>query len=140
MSPEQKASGIGAGSWGMLAGYDDTDETYTVRHKWRTREGSDFSVRYDAIGHTDRVELFNVMVYDGPSDVAERTTHRTALRNAVAFAKGTRYDPSEACYDVDARRFAAYELWQEALESDRKAVAHIEEALAILDASEQGRP
>ena len=33
MSLEQKASGFGAGSWGMLAGCDDTDETYTVRHK-----------------------------------------------------------------------------------------------------------
>ena len=55
------------------------------------------------------------------------------LRNAVAFAKGTRYDPSEAAYDVDARGFAAYELWSEALESDRKAVAHIEAALTILD-------
>ena len=70
----------------MLAGYDDSGETYTVRHKWRTREGSDFSVRYDAIGHTDPAELFNVMVYDGPSEIDERTTHRTALRNAVASA------------------------------------------------------
>ena len=138
MSPEQKASGIGAGNWGMLVGYDDMDETYTVRHKWRTREGSDFSVRYDAIGHTDPVELFNVMVYDRPSDVDERTTHRTALRNAVAFANGTRYDPSEAVFDVDARGFAAYELWSEALESEDVSPFHSHFHARIIRASRQG--
>ena len=138
MSPEQKASGIGAGNWGMLVGYDDTDETYTVRHKWRTREGSDFSVRYDAIGHTDPVELFNVMVYDGPSEIDERTTHRTALQNAVAFANGRRYDPSEAVYDVDARGFAAYELWIEALESKDGSPFHSHFHARIIRASRQG--
>ena len=138
MSPEQKTSGIGAGNWGMLAGYDDTGETYTVRHKWRTREGSDFSVRYDAIGHTDPVELFNVMVYDGPSEIDEGTTHRTALRNAVASANGTRYDPSEAVYDVDARGFAAYELWSEALESEDVSPFHSHFHARIIRASRQG--
>ena len=138
MSPEQKASGIGAGNWGMLAGYDDTGETYTVRHKWRTREGSDFSVRYDAIGHTDPVELFNVMVYEGPSQVDEGTTHRTALRNAVASANGTRYDPSEAVYDVDARGFTAYELWSEALESEDVSPFHSHFHARIIRASRQG--
>ncbi|MDE3001401.1 MAG: hypothetical protein OXU79_20175 [Gemmatimonadota bacterium] len=135
MSPEQKASGFGAGSWGMLAGYDDTDETYTVRHKWRTREGSDFSVRYDAIGHA---RMFSVMAYDGPSEIDERTTHRAALRNAVAFANGTRYDPSEAAYDVDARGFAAYELWHEALESEDVSPFHSHFHARILRASRQG--
>lgn len=135
MSPEQKASGFGAGSWGMLAGYDNTDETYTVRHKWRTREGSDFSVCYDAIGHP---KMFSVMAYDGPSEVDERTTHLAALRNALAFAKGTRYDPSEAAYDVDARGFAAYELWHEALESENVSPFHSHFHARILRASRQG--
>ena len=39
MSPEQKASGIGAGNWGMLAGYDDTGRTYTVRHNGEPGKG-----------------------------------------------------------------------------------------------------
>ncbi len=138
MSVEQKASGFGASNWGMLVGYDDTDETYTVRHKWRTQEGSDFSVRYDAIGHTDTVELFNVMVYDRPSNVDEWTTHRIALQNAVAFANGTRYDPSEAVYDVDARGFAAYELWHEALKLEDVSPFHSHFHARIIRASRQG--
>ena len=135
MSPEQKAHGIGAGNWGMLVGYDDTDETYTVRHKWRT---DDFSVRYDAIGHTDPIELFNVMVYDGQPSIDEQTTHRTALRTAVAFAHGTRYDPSQAVHDVDARGFGAYELWYEALNLDDVSPGHSHFHARILRASRQG--
>ena len=58
-----------------------------------------------------------MLVYDGPETVDEALVHVWSLRNAVAFANGTRYDPKESTYHVDARGFAALELWGEALKS-----------------------
>ena len=63
MSFEQAEAGLSARDWGLLVGYDLSDETYTVRHNY-VRD--DFTVRYDEIGHTEPSELFCVLVYDGP--------------------------------------------------------------------------
>ena len=122
MSFEQAEAGLSARDWGLIVGYDELGDTYTVRHKY-VHSGppdyapKDFTVRYDAIGHTEPSELFCVLVYDGPESVDEALVHVWALRNAVAFANGTRYDPKESTYHVDARGFAALELWGEALKS-----------------------
>ena len=114
MSFQQAEAGLSARDWGLLVGYDLPDETYTVRHNY-VRD--DFTVRYDEIGHTEPSELFCVLVYDGPDPGDSTGVHIVALKNAVAFAKGTRYDPIESTYFVDARGFAAIELWGEAVVS-----------------------
>jgi RNA polymerase sigma-70 factor (ECF subfamily) len=62
MSREQKAEGLRAGGWGMLVGYDESDETYTVRHQYHRRGRDAYTVRYDAIGHSDPSEWFCVLV------------------------------------------------------------------------------
>ena len=114
MSFEQAEAGLSARDWGLLVGYDLSDETYTVRHNY-VRD--DFTVRYDEIGHTEPSELFCVLVYDGPKPGDSTGVHIEALKNAVAFANGTRYDPIESTCFVDARGFAAIELWGEAVVS-----------------------
>ena len=124
MSPEQKADGVKAYEWGLLLGYDESDETYTVRHRNISGGREAFTVRYDAIGHIDSVEWFCVLVYDGPEPVDAKGTHLTALRNAVAFANGTRFEPEDILYPADARGFAAYGLWREAIESGVAAPKH----------------
>ena len=113
MSPREDS----ARDWGLLVGYDETDRTYIVR-----RRGGEFNVRYDAIGDADPPGLFCVLVYDGsePGDVS--SAHVKALRNAVKFANGTRYDTANAPIKVDARGFAAFKLWQDAIESGSSAV------------------
>ena len=117
MSREQKAAGIRAGAWGLLVGYNNSDETYTVRHQYHKKGREAYTVRYDAFGHTDPIEWFHVLVYDSSISVDPLDTHITALRNAVAFANGTRWDSEKSKHKADALGFAAYELWGSAIES-----------------------
>jgi hypothetical protein len=123
MSVEQKAAGLSAHVWGLLVGYDESKETYAVRHDYVNGGEESFDVRYDAIGHTDSVEWFCVLVYDEPEPGDATGAHLTALRNAIAFANGTRF-PGDSNYHVDARGFAAYELWRDAVESGVAAPKH----------------
>jgi beta-lactamase regulating signal transducer with metallopeptidase domain len=88
MSREQKANGMHAYGWGTIVGYDEADDTYTIRHPFET---DTYTVRYDAIGHADRVEWFYVGVYQGPSYREEKNVNLNALKYAVKFANGTRY-------------------------------------------------
>ena len=121
MSLEQKASDHPAHSaycWGLIVGYNVADETYSVRHPL---VADTYSVRYDAIGHTDPAEWFNITVFDQPASVHEKKLHLNALRNAVAFAHGTRFaadDEGDAKRRESPHGFSAYELWQEAFESE----------------------
>lgn len=117
MSLEQKASDHPAHHaycWGLIIGYNESGETYTVRHPFV--DGT-YTVRYDDIGHADPAELFSVLVYDGLSSTDEQELHLIALRNAVAFAHATRFAADD---ERDARRrarphgFAAYKLWRKA--------------------------
>lgn len=123
MSVEQKAAGLSAHVWGLLVGYDEAEETYTVRHDYVNGGQETFDVRYDAIGHTDSAEWFCVLVYEKLEPSDGRDAHLRALRNAVAFANGTRF-PEDSNYHVDARGFAAYELWRDAVESGVAAPKH----------------
>lgn len=117
MSREIAASHHHGVCWGLIIGYDEADETYTIRHPFV--EGSS-SVRYDAIGHAEPVEPIWVKVYAKPSAADEREMHLTALRNAVAFAHATRYaegDERNANRRALPHGFAEYEVWQQAFKS-----------------------
>ena len=127
MSLEQKASDHPAHHaycWGLIVGYNEAEETYTVRHPF---VADTYTVRYDAIGHTDGVEWFNVTIYDQPSSADEKATQLTALRNAVTFANGTRYT-DERFMRHNGKGipygFAAYELWREAFKSEDVSSGH----------------
>jgi beta-lactamase regulating signal transducer with metallopeptidase domain len=104
MQPKKKT----ARDWGLLVGYDTADQTYTIG-----RRGGTFTYRYDEIGDN----IFCVLVYEGPEPVDLANVHVKALKNAVLFSKGTRYDTKKPALKVDARGFAAYELWRDAIES-----------------------
>ena len=122
MSLEQKASDHPAHHaycWGLIVGYNEAEETYTVRHPY---VADTYTVRYDLIGHADGVEWFNVRVYVQPAAEDEKAMHLTALRNAIAFARGVRYT-DERFIRHNGRPsipygFAAYELWREAFKSE----------------------
>ncbi len=118
MSREIAASHHHGVCWGLLIGYDETDETYTIRHPF---VNGAYAVRYDEIGHAEAEESIWVMPYDGPSTADERATHITALRNAVAYAHARRYaedDERNANRRALPHGFAAYDVWQQAFESE----------------------
>jgi hypothetical protein len=123
MSPEQRDAGIGGGAWGMLVGYDLTNETYTVRHQYYKRGKEAYEVRHDEIGHTDPSEWFCVLVYEGPAEVDSKELHLRALGNAVAFAEGTRYE-DEHYLESGGRGDGAYTRWIEALEHEGIVARH----------------
>ena len=116
MSLEMKEKHQYAVCWGLIVGYSEAEETFTVRHPFV--EGT-YTVRYDEFGFPDPNEPISMRVYDGPSTADERTTHLTALRNAVAIAHATRYAPNDkrnANRRTTPHGFAAYELWRKAFE------------------------
>jgi beta-lactamase regulating signal transducer with metallopeptidase domain len=104
MSPKPGA----AHDWGLLVGYDTSDKTYTVR-----RRHEDFQVKFDAIVYSPLC----VLVYDPTRKADAARIHTEALHNAVAFARGTRFAPEGYKYPVDARGFAALELWRDDIAS-----------------------
>lgn len=117
MTAELKDEGIIAGAWGMLVGYDESDETYAVRHQYYGLGRETYSVRYDALGTAAAANWFCVLVYDGPEPVDAKSAHFRALQNAVAFANDTRWPPATGHHSADARGLTAYPLWREAIES-----------------------
>ena len=122
MSLEQKQSehpAHHAYCWGLIVGYNDADETYTIRHPFVS---VDYTVRYDVLGPADPGGWFNVQIWEQPSTTDARELHLTALRNAVSFAHGTLYT-DENFVRPDGKRvnpygFTAYETWSEAFESE----------------------
>ena len=119
MSREQEEDGLRAYIWGMLVGYDEAEETYTVRHQYVNRGTEAFTLRYDALGSAQPGRSwFCVLVCDTSEPVDSTDVHITALRNAVAMANGTRYGADDIGYRVDATGFAAYELWREGIGAD----------------------
>lgn len=104
--------------WGLIVGYTESEETYTIRHPFV--EGT-YSVRYDEVGQSEAIESMYMHVYVRPSTADERTTHRTALRTAVAIAHSTRYaadDARNANRRAMPHGFAAYAVWRKAFESE----------------------
>ena len=108
LSLEQKGK-VHFACWGLIVGYNAADETYLIR---QPAEKLDYPVRFDAIGFAEPSDWFRVGTFQ-PKDLDDNALHLTSLRNAVAFANGTRYDNPKNPYGS-----AAYELWQEAFESD----------------------
>ena len=104
--------------WGLIVGYNDAEETYTVRHPF---VGGTYAMRYDALGETEPDESIMVKIYAGPTGANEQEMHRTALRNAVAYAHGTRYeagDERNANRRATPHGFAAYETWRKAFAAE----------------------
>lgn len=104
--------------WGLIVGYSESAETYTVRHPFVEQT---FSVRYDEVGQSEEIESIYMKVYCNPSTADEMTTHHTALQTAVAIAHSTRFaadDERNANRRATPHGFAAYETWCKALESE----------------------
>jgi len=112
MTVEQRDSGTPGFEWNLLVGYDARNRTYNVRH--RPHEPS-WDVPFDGFGYSDPVQWYHVMTPAGPQIADDAEVLRRALRQAVEYAEGKRFDPSSGCYPVDAIGFSAYELWKEAL-------------------------
>lgn len=111
--------------WGLVVGYNEPEETYTIRHPFVS---GTYAVRYDSIGFSDGAEWFNVKIWEGESGTSIKETHRSALRHAVAFAHGTRFT-NEDFVRADGRQvrpygFAAYETWLLAFESPEVPAHH----------------
>ena len=98
----------GAHDWGLIVGYDTSDKTYTVR-----RRHEDFQVKFDKLGQTKPGGRFCVLIYDPTKQADSAGVDTEALRNAVAFANGTRFTPDGYSYPVDANGFAALKLWHD---------------------------
>ncbi|MBT3211404.1 MAG: hypothetical protein HN345_05260 [Planctomycetaceae bacterium] len=119
LSPEMKAGpGPHPVCWGLIVGYNEDDETYTVRHPWVKDQ---YTVRYDLIGHEDGDDWLNVRVLQEPNDTASAALHIEALQNAVKFARGVQYSNENFRRpngkQVTPYGFAAFETWVEAFES-----------------------
>ncbi|NKB72408.1 MAG: hypothetical protein GKR89_35475 [Candidatus Latescibacteria bacterium] len=118
MGPEIKAvPGPKPYCWGLIIGYNDHDETYTVRHPW---VDDTYTVRYDALGTTGE-KWFNIKVFDRAKEPDQVALHLVALQHAVGLATETRYaerDSSNANRRSIPHGFSAYEVWREAFESE----------------------
>ena len=96
--------------WGIIVGYDEAQETYSIRHPFVWQ--GDYTVRWDEVGEWMGSEWFSVMVFDRAKSADDRQLHRMALENAVSFADGTRLGKHKW-----AQGFDAYELWLDAFAS-----------------------
>ena len=129
MTVAQRDSGVSAYGWASLVGYDETQKTYTVRHQHHTTE---YTVPYDQFGSTDPVGWYCVMVLAEKKPLDRMALEVKSLEHAVAFAHGTRFDLKDAPYTVDAIGFAAFELWEQALERGDVDVGFAEHTAWIL--------
>lgn len=107
---EDRHPGRGGLCWGLIVGYDEEQQTYTIRHPFVWQ--GDYTVGYDQIGQWNGNEWFSVMVFDDAKSANDETLHRMALRNAISFADGTRLGEHKW-----AQGLAALEMWQGAFES-----------------------
>ena len=113
MTVAQKEEGIGAYEWGLLVGYDEEQQTYTVHHRWRSNKA--FTVPYDGFGYIDGAGWYYAIVFGDHTAPDEIAVAVAALADAVSYAEDIHYDKDRCCYPVAAVGFAAYELWREAL-------------------------
>ncbi|MBT4498789.1 MAG: sigma-70 family RNA polymerase sigma factor [Gemmatimonadetes bacterium] len=113
MTTAQKEERVGAFEWGLLVGYDEDQQTYTVHHRWRSNKP--FTVPYDEFGYNDAAQWYYVIVFGDHTPPDERAITVAALEDAVSYARGTHYDKDVCCYPVAAVGFAAYEVWRGAL-------------------------
>lgn len=107
MSLEMKKNHHHAYCWGLIVGYNENDETYTVRHPF---VADTYTVKYDAIGHADPAEWFNVRIFQPHAEPDARKMHHKALRIAIKFS-------GDDGKGKTTHGLAAYELWQKAFNS-----------------------
>ncbi len=129
MTVAQRDNGVSAYGWASLVGYDETQQTYTVRHQHYKTE---YTVPYDQFGYTDPVGWYCVIVLGKKKPYDRMALEVKSLKNAVAFAHGTRFDLEDAPYKIDAIGFSAYQLWQQALENGDVDIGFIEHSAWIL--------
>jgi hypothetical protein len=126
MTIEQRQSGVPGFEWNLLVGCDPRRRTYKVRHL--PHEPS-WDVPFDGFGYTDPVQWYHVLTPGDEKAVDTNEVRTRALRQAVEYAEGKRFDPPSGCNPVDAIGFSAYGLWKEALlrgdGSPRHALAHV---------------
>jgi hypothetical protein len=107
MSMEMKKNHHHAYCWGLIVGYNEKDETYTVRHPF---VADTYAVKYDAIGHADPAEWFNIRIFAPQEEPDAQKMHHKALRMAVKSSVND--GKGETTHGL-----AAYELWQKAFDS-----------------------
>ena len=113
MTLEQRDDGHHAWDWNLLVGYDPSHKTYTVRCTYR--DNKDQEVPFDGFGYCDPVQWYYVLVPREPVETDAVAVAVDSLEKAVQFARGTRFEESDACYHTDAEGLAAYGLWLEDL-------------------------
>lgn len=110
---DQRKNGLRTSEWGLLVGYDEGDRTYTVRHQ---RNGNkEYKVPFDQFGYTDTVNWYCVLALGEPISTDRKAVVLASLKDALAFADGTRCDREWMAYDIDALGFEAYEMWRDAI-------------------------
>lgn len=129
MTVAQKESGVNAYGWGLFVGYDENKRTYTVRHQ-HVKET--YKVPYNQFGYTDPVGWYCVMVLDEKREYDQSKLVVKSLENAVAFAKGDRFDMDDAPYKVDAVGISAYGLWKQAVKKGDVDIGFTEHSAWIL--------
>ena len=102
-----KANHHRAYCWGLVVGYNEQEETYTVRHPFVDHT---YTVRYDAIGHADPVEWFNVRIFEPHPEPDARKMHHKALRMAVKSS-------TDDGKGKTTHGLAAYTVWRNAFAS-----------------------
>ena len=117
MTEDMKENGIGAYCWGLIVGYDEEDETYTIRHPFVHES---FTFAYNAFDPATPGGFEVRVLQEGNSD-DKRALHLEALQNAVRFANGTKYT-DENFRRPDGKQaarygFAAYDVWRKAFTS-----------------------
>jgi hypothetical protein len=121
MTLAMKESGLGAACWGLIVGYNENEESYTIRHPFVSET---FTIGYDAFGPADPFEAFEVRILETPNTEDKRDLHHRALQNAVRFANGTQYtDETFKTSDGKQKKpygFAAYDTWRDAFASGEK--------------------
>jgi beta-lactamase regulating signal transducer with metallopeptidase domain len=90
--------------WGLIVGYDESQQSYTIRHPFVWQ--GDYTIGYDEIGDAGATNWLNVMVFDEARKADDDELHRMALRNALSFADGTRQGEHRW-----TQGFHAYETW-----------------------------
>ena len=116
MTAETKASGQRPIPflWGLIVGYDEDVETYTVHHSGT----GGFTIRWDAFGHADNANWFFVMILRPlvePFDAY--AANRRAIERAIESSQGMR--PG---VNAPAHGLAAWEMWLEAFQGGTVSV------------------
>ena len=92
--------------WSLITGFDEEAGTYTVHHG----AAGDFTIGWDAFGHSDPVNWFCVMVFRPLADPFDgAAASRKAVEHAIEASRG-----EHPGVRAPAHGLAAWEMWLEA--------------------------